>query len=530
MTAPGRDYPRLFRAMNEVLGALSTSDGEGEALRLSFDAAADGFGAQKALLLLIEDRDPLRLQCVHVRGRLSAEQIGACERGESVKGVSPSVIRTVVAARRPELVRDPRLHADATRTSSLEGANYSVLCAPILDTLRDTPLAVVYFQNSGLGEAYNETDLAWLEGYVTAVGKAFGVHFAQKRREREMSELLESGSRPGNAPELVGESAHIRSLRRQIHEVYIPSIESEHPDPLLILGERGTGKDLIARYLYAYSTRGERAFVAVNCAEITDELAPSRLFGHKRGAFTGATHDELGLFRAAHKGVLFLDEIGDLSPRAQACLLRVLENHVVVPVGETREVPVDVAVILATNRDLDQAVRDGSLRRDVYDRFRTHALQVLPLRERPWDVPPLLEHFRSHHERRMRKRTLGFTTEALRLLVAHPWPGNVRDLARACSLFVTHAKPGGLIDVALVTSCYPEAAAAQPNAKAALLGDDVSMRDAVRAFKRELILSRLQRFSSVRAARESLRLKKTTFHRAIKALGVSLRKPKATKG
>ena len=520
---PSRSYTELLGAMNELLAVL-TRDGDQEAaLGASFEAAARGFGAQKALLLRVEEQEPLRLRAVHVLGRLATEQVAACERGESVRGVSPSVIYRVIETGEPELIGDPRLQADASRTPSLEGGCCSVLCAPIRDPLREAVLAVVYFQNSGLLDAYGEDDRAWLAGWATAVGRIFGFHFRQERQERELRDLLESATAGADAPEILGDSAHTQALRRALHEVYIPSLEAENPEPILLLGERGTGKDLVARYLHAFSARRKRPLVVVNCAEITDELAASRFFGHKRGSFTGALTDEPGFFRAAHGGVLFLDEVAELSPRAQAHLLRVLENHRVVPVGQTREVAVDVAILLATNRDLDEAVRDGALRADFYDRFRALALRLLPLRERPWDVPLLLEHFRRHHEGKHRKRTLGFTQEALRALVSYGWPGNVREVARACSLFVIHARPGAWIDRELIERCDPGILQAAPNPKAGpVLWEGTTMHEALRTFQRELILARLERHGgNVRAARESLGLTKTTFHRHMKELGIA---------
>jgi DNA-binding NtrC family response regulator len=519
---PGRDYAQLLGAMNELLAVLWNDGDEEAALRASFEAAARGFGAQKALVLLVEEGEPGRLRAVHVVGKLSAEQVGACERGESVRGVSPSLIQRVIAAGRPELIEDPRLKEDASRTPSLSGGPYSVLCAPILDPLRGAVLAVVYFQNNGLTEAYGAGDLAWVEGWAAAVGKVFGFWFRHQRQARELAALQADREALENAPEILGDSAHTQALRRSLHETFIPALEIQNPEPILILGERGTGKDLIARYLHAYSARRKRHLVVVNCAEITDELAASRFFGHKKGAFTGALSDEPGFFRAADGGVLFLDEIAELSLRAQAHLLRVLENHTVVPVGHTREHRVDVAVVLATNRDLDAAVREGTLRADFYDRFRTLSLRILPLRERPWDIPLLLEHFRRHHERKHRKPTLGFSEEALRALVSYAWPGNVRELARACALFLIHAQPGARIDAALLERCLPEVLQSEPNPKAGpLLWDGVSMKDAVRAFERELILARLERHGgSAKAARESLGLSKATFFRYLKALGI----------
>lgn len=508
--------------MNELLTVLSGHGGEEAALRASFEAAARGFGAQKALLLVIEQPEPLRLRAVHTLGKLTKEQIAACERGESVRGVSPSLIQQVVASGRPELIEDPRLQADPSHTPSLQGGPYSVLCAPIFDPIRGAVLAVLYLQNSGLMEAYGEADRAWLEGYAAAVGRLFGLSFRQSLQERELGELRDAQAAE-NAPEILGDSSHTQALRRSLHETFIPAMGVETPEPILVLGERGTGKDLIARYLHAYSTRSRKPLVVVNCAEITDELAASRFFGHKRGSFTNALTDEPGFFRAAEGGVLFLDEIADLSLRAQAHLLRVLENHTVTPVGQTRETQVDVAVVLATNRDLEEGIRNGTLRADFYDRFRTLAIHLLPLRDRPWDIPPLLEHFRRHHERKHRKPTLGFTREAFQSLVSYAWPGNVRDLARACSLFVIHTQPGAWIDRALIERCLPEVLHGAPNPKAGpLLADGVSLEEAVSAFERELILSRLERYGgNVTAARESLGITKTTFHRYTKRLGIS---------
>jgi DNA-binding NtrC family response regulator len=316
----------------------------------------------------------------------------------------------------------------------------------------------------------------------------------------------------------------MQALRRQLHSTYIPAAGAPDPDPLLILGEKGTGKDLVARYLHAYCARRDRPFVAVNCAEITDELAAARFFGHRKGSFTGALADAPGFFRAAQGGVLFLDEIAELSLRAQGTLLRVLENRTIVPVGDTREtrVDVDVQVVLATNRDPERLVADGGLKPDLYDRFRTQALKLQPLRERPWDMPALVRHFVAHHERRTRKKTLGVAPDAVRALVAYAWPGNVRELDRVCSLLITHAEPNAVLDRALLVRCYPDVLGAAPNPKVGtVLWEDAPMREAVRAFERELILSRLERHNgNVRAARESLRLPKTTFHRYAVELGL----------
>ncbi len=518
LDTPQRRYDLLFRAMNDVLDVLAADGDERRALEASFAAAAQGFGAANALLLLVEQDAPPRLRCLASHGSLTPAQVRACEQGLSIAGVSPSVITRAIATRDAELIEDPRARQGALRTSSLAGGEFSVLCAPVCDVARQATLAVLYFQNGGLRAAYRESDLAWLRGYATALGRVFSYHFEAARR-RATTPVPDD-----DAPELVGDSSHMQALRRELHTIYVPSLAAERPDPILVLGERGTGKDLVARYLHACSARRERPFVVANCAEISDELAAARFLGHRRGAFTGALADEPGFFRAAHRGVLFLDEIGDLSARAQGTLLRVLENHALTPVGETREVPVDVAVLLATNRDLEDAVRTGALRADFYDRFRAQSLHLEPLRARPWDVPALLEHFRRQHERRTRKRTLGFTPEALRLLASYPWPGNVRELARTCSHMVTRANAGAVIDAGQVRAALPQVDAAEPNPRVTpALWEGARMDEALGAFRRELILARLERFGGhVRQARESLGLSRTTFYRQRLELGIPL--------
>jgi DNA-binding NtrC family response regulator len=387
--------------------------------------------------------------------------------------------------------------------------------------------AVMYFQRNTLADPYDESDVEWLKGYAQAVGRTFALHFAHRRAEREMGGVADDGEVESPGDEIVGGSPQMRRLRREIRDVHAPALGSEHPDPILIVGERGTGKDLVARCLHSRSSRSKRPFVAVNCAEIGDELAAARFFGHRRGSFTGALTDEPGYFRSAQGGVLFLDEIGDLSPRAQGCLLRVLENRVVGPVGETREIPVDVAVVMATNRDLDDAIAKGTLRADFYDRFRTHVIRLAPLRERPWDVFPLLEHFRLHHERRLRKPTLGFSDQVFRSMVAYPWPGNVRELARTCSLLITHAKEGSLLESELLAGCSPEIATSAPNPRALFTDPDISMRDALRLFRRELVQRRLELHGGdVNATRKSLGLPRSTFHRYAKLLGLEVAAPR----
>jgi len=196
----------------------------------------------------------------------------------------------------------------------------------------------------------------------------------------------------------------------------------------LLTGETGTGKEVLARAIHDGSPRKSGAFVAVNCAAFPETLLESELFGHQKGAFTGADKPHTGLFEAAHGGTLFLDEIGETTPALQAKLLRVLQEREVRPVGGTRARRIDVRLVAATNRALVHEVASGRFREDLYYRLAVFRITVPPLRERPEDVVPLAEHFLRRHGERDGKRGCRLSREVADLLLAHPWPGNVREL------------------------------------------------------------------------------------------------------
>ncbi len=202
---------------------------------------------------------------------------------------------------------------------------------------------------------------------------------------------------------------------------------------VLITGESGTGKEAVARRIHVRSPRAENAFVAVNCAAIPAELLESELFGHARGAFTGAVRDRLGRFRQAGGGSLFLDEIGEMPLPLQAKLLRVLQEKVVDEVGGDKPIPVDVRILVATNRELPERIREGTFREDLFYRLNVVEIRVPPLRERPEDIPPLVAHFM---EEISPDRRISVPPEVMEALTARPWPGNVRELKNACERMV----------------------------------------------------------------------------------------------
>jgi sigma-54 dependent transcriptional regulator len=197
---------------------------------------------------------------------------------------------------------------------------------------------------------------------------------------------------------------------------------------VLIIGETGTGKELVARYIHGLSRRRDKSFVAVNCAALTETLAESELFGHERGAFTGAHATRGGWFEAANGGTLFLDELGELSLHVQAKLLRVLQEREVVRVGSRRATPIDVRLLTATNVNLERAMAAGRFREDLYYRIRVAVVSLPPLRERLGDIGPLAQHFLKMYRERLGLGEVSFARDAVGLMSRYPWPGNIREL------------------------------------------------------------------------------------------------------
>jgi two-component system, NtrC family, response regulator AtoC len=222
--------------------------------------------------------------------------------------------------------------------------------------------------------------------------------------------------------DIVGRSGAMRGALDVARKV------ARHPSTVLLTGESGTGKELVARLIHRTSPRAQEAFVAVNCGAIPETLLESELFGHAKGAFTGASHEKPGLFEEAHTGTLFLDEIGDLPVALQVKLLRALQEGEVRRVGANASTKVDVRLITATNRDLAADVASGRFRGDLYYRINVVTIKLPPLRERPEDITELALHFLRHYNERLGLGVEGIAPAAMRLLVRYPWPGNVREL------------------------------------------------------------------------------------------------------
>ena len=339
--------------------------------------------------------------------------------------VSKFLCDTVI--REGEAVLARNIHDDSAlglRDSKGEIHATSVICAPIRVNNRTRGLIHLYStRTEGL---LDPDDLEFTLAVAETVALALRTRYREQKLVEDLSktrsEINQLRAQLGVESEIVGSSAAMLEVHRQISKA-APSKAT-----VLVRGESGVGKELVARAVHFSSDRRKGPFVCLNCAALSETLLESELFGHEKGAFTGATDRKIGKFEAAHQGTLMLDEIGEMSPTLQSKFLRVLEGHPFERVGGNKSIKTDVRVIAATNRDLEKAVRAGTFRKDLFFRLHVIRIDVPALRQRPEDIIELAEHFLKKYTSETGRRLEGFTKPALEHLRRYRWPGNVREL------------------------------------------------------------------------------------------------------
>ncbi len=342
---------------------------------------------------------------------------------------SSSILRQVVHERVAVMSRtgEDERFKDAASIKELEIT--SAICVPIL--VGDEMLGAIYLDRLGESEPFTANNLE----LATAAGLQCSMALLNLRRIQELRESRDQAERELTGPAgFIGESAVLKRVYDFIQRV------APTEAGVLITGESGTGKELVARAIHRQSPRSERPFVIVNCAALAESLAEAELFGHERGAFTGAEKARPGRFLAADGGTIFLDEVGELSEPIQAKLLRVLESGEITPVGEAGVRHIDVRVVAATNRDLAREVEEGRFRQDLYYRLNILSVELPPLRERGEDVRVLVEHFLDFFAKRLTRPGLTVEKKALEACLAYHWPGNVRELKNAMERMVILAR------------------------------------------------------------------------------------------
>jgi DNA-binding NtrC family response regulator len=326
---------------------------------------------------------------------------------------------------------------------------------------------------------------------------AVGVEVRELRRRLDIEYGFEN---------IIGNSPAMRRIYRTIVQV------AASAGTILLIGESGTGKELIARAIHRYSPRQHRPFIALNCAAFSEGLLENELFGHEPGAFTGANAQKRGLFELADGGVLFLDEIGEISLPTQAKLLRVLETREFLRVGGTQPITVDLAIISATNTNLEAAVQQKTFREDLYYRLRVVTIEVPPLRQRPEDIPLLVNAFLAEFNEKHHKHIAGLSADAMRRLLQYPWPGNVRELRNCLESLVILSRKRTIEAADLPSYIQPPAAADVIRIPVGTPLDEV---------EKEVIRHTLAHAKTKTAAARLLRIGLRTLHRKIKAYGLA---------
>jgi two-component system nitrogen regulation response regulator NtrX len=379
----------------------------------------------------------------------------------------------------------------------------------------DSPV-IMMSGRAGLSDAVRATKLGaftFLEKPLTPEGVLLALSSAMElRRARLEARALRADL--GLAGEMVGESPSVQRVRDLIARV------GPTDSRVLISGESGVGKELVAVAIHGASPRRDRAFVRVNCAAIPRDLVESEMFGHEKGSFTGATERRIGRFELAHTGTLLLDEVGDLGPEAQAKLLRAIEAKEIERVGGGQPIRVDVRVIAATNKDLARAVSEGRFREDLFFRLNVIPISVPPLRERPSDIPLLVRHFSALHHVRTGQTPPRWTNEATNALSRYRWPGNVRELANIVErLSILHA--GSEVTEDAIRSVLPveRAPTAGPLPDPAAL--DHSLSDTLDEYERMLIARALSMAGgNVAEAARKLKTDRPNLYRRMRRLGI----------
>ena len=338
--------------------------------------------------------------------------------------------KTIIA----EAGKDPRHFKEIE--NSLDVKSTLILCIPL--KLKDGAVygAVQIIDTSAGGSRLNlDADyLGLLEGLVTTGGIALSASLALKDQQKQNIELRRILNEVRSPPLIIGRSEALLSVLRTA-EVY-----ADEDFPVLITGESGTGKELIAREIHRKSSRRDRPFMTQNCSAIPDTLLESELFGYMRGAFTGATKDKVGLFRAVRGGTVFLDEIGDMPLGLQAKILTVLQSNEVKPLGSAESHKVDMRIIAATNRNLTSSIERGYFREDLYFRLNVLPLVMPPLRDRKNDIPLLINHFLQQFTRVSERQSPRIAPEAMEKLIGYHWPGNIREMENMVKFLLTVAR------------------------------------------------------------------------------------------
>jgi transcriptional regulator with GAF, ATPase, and Fis domain len=409
------------------------------------------------------------------------------------------------------ILSNERNGGSASGADAGKPAVHSLMCVPLLNL--DKAIGLIYLDTTNPTARFTNEDLQ----LVTAIAGIASMALESARQVEWLgSENQRLRAEVDLDHDMVGDSAAMRDVYQLIERV--ASTEST----VLVYGESGTGKELCARAIHRNSNRRDQPFVAINCAALTETLLESELFGHERGAFTGAVTQKRGQLEMANSGTIFLDEMGEISPALQSKLLRVLQERDFMRVGGTRSIPLNIRVIAATNKNLLTATREGTFREDLYYRLNVVAITMPPLRDRKEDIPQLANYFGAKYSERCNRRIMGISADAGTLLKQYDWPGNIRELENAIERAVVLGSSGMILPEDLPEALHETPAQSMRSS---------TYHEAVRQLKRQLILTAMdQSEGKITEAARLLGVHSNYLHRLIRNLDLRLALKKRNQG
>lgn len=420
-----------LEALSEIAQAINATPDLDAVLVRVLGIAMQVLDAERGFVLLRADQTPEGFTIAH-RQNFTEAQIG-----DLVK-ISTSVVHEVMQNGQPVLVYEALQDSRYRDTESIVLQQIqSIACVPLL--LKERQVGAIYLDSLTKRGQFTRDNLPFLTAFAHQAAIAIENARMYEALRAENTNLRQEVQRVHGYEGIIGQSASMRDVFDTVTRVLDSDVT------VLLEGESGTGKELIARAIHYNGHRSTKPFVALFCGSLPENLLESELFGHKKGSFTGAISDKRGLFESAHGGTVFLDEVGDLSPRIQTSLLRVLQEGEIKRVGENDTRTVDVRIVSATNRPLRQLVEDGEFREDLYYRLNTISIDLPPLRRRRGDVPLLANHFLAKYATKGRAHVRGFSGAALEAMEGYRWPGNVRELENTVERAVVLAT-GDLIE------------------------------------------------------------------------------------
>ena len=440
---------------------------------------------------------------------------------DDAEELSRGVISRVIETNEPVLSIDAQTDDRLNQYQSVIDYHIrSVLCVPLFH-VEEGVIGALYVDHRGMDNAFSEADQTFLQAFANLVSVALVNARMYEQLEEKAQYLQQEVERRYQLGDLFGQSDAMQMVYQFIERAAKSDI------PVLVQGETGTGKELAARAIHYNSTRKDQRFLSENCAALSPELLQSELFGHKKGAFTGATEDHKGIFEEANGGTVFLDEIGDAPPQLQRSLLRVLQEGEIRRVGETGDRTVDVRIIAATNRDLKKEVEKGSFREDLYYRLHVIQIDMPPLREHIEDVPLLAEQLLTRAKEDANKLVGGLTVGAIKALTNYNWPGNVRELENEIRRAVALSEKEGDITPDLFSEAVGHAVSdvsveyhlpAQADARTQAGG---RLQDRMQEYERQLIRDALERYKgNITHTAKELGVARISLYRKINRLGL----------